>query len=73
MADEQQLDVRSLDITQRFSTIFAKLEDLPPGESLLLINDFEPVPLYAALDNRGYTYVSRQVSDVEWHIRITKR
>ena len=73
MAGEQQLDVRALDITQRFSAIFGKLDELAAGDSLLLINDFEPVPLFATLDNRGYTYISRQISGAEWQIRITKR
>lgn len=73
MAQEHMLDVRSVDITQRFSTIFGKLGELPAGDSLLLINDFEPVPLFGALDNRGFSYQSSQVSDVEWHIKITRR
>lgn len=73
MAQEHTLDVRSVDITQRFPTIFGKLGELPAGDTLLLINDFEPVPLFGALDNRGYSYQSRQVSEAEWHIKISKR
>ncbi|MDO8691143.1 MAG: DUF2249 domain-containing protein [Dehalococcoidia bacterium] len=73
MAKEHELDVRSLDITQRFSAIFGKLGELPEGDTLLLINDFEPVPLFAALDNQGYTCQSHQVNGAEWHVKITRR
>ncbi len=73
MAQEHQLDVRPLDFMARFSAIFGKLEELPPGDSLLLINDFEPVPLFGALDNRGYSYESQQVAETEWHIKISRR
>ncbi|MDP2662361.1 MAG: DUF2249 domain-containing protein [Dehalococcoidia bacterium] len=73
MSQEHELDVRSLDITQRFTAIFAKLGELPEGDTLLLINDFEPVPLFAALDNQGYNCQSLQVTDAEWHVKITRR
>ncbi len=73
MAKEHELDVRSLDMAQRFTAIFGKLEELPEGDTLLLINDFEPVPLFAALDNKGYACQSLQVNDVEWHVKITRR
>ena len=73
MGQDHELDVRSLAMTQRFSAIFGKLEELPEGDTLLLINDFEPVPLFAALDNKGYACQSLQVNEVDWHVKITRR
>ncbi len=72
MGQEHQLDVRPLMLPQRFSTIFAKLDELGAGDSLLLVNDFEPLPLFSELERRGYTYESRQTGATEWHIKICK-
>ncbi|MDP2727943.1 MAG: DUF2249 domain-containing protein [Dehalococcoidia bacterium] len=72
MAQEYRLDVRSLLIPQRFPTIFGKLGELAEGDSLLLINDFEPAPLFSELKSRGYSYESHQIGQSEWHIKIIK-
>ncbi|HLB12712.1 MAG TPA: DUF2249 domain-containing protein [Dehalococcoidia bacterium] len=72
MGQEHQLDVRPLTLPQRFSAIFAKLDELGAGDSLLLFNDFEPLPLFSELERRGYTYESRQTGETEWHIKIDK-
>jgi uncharacterized protein (DUF2249 family) len=68
-ATERRLDVRTID-GEPFGDIVAALSDLGPEETLLLINSFEPVPLYDVLEQRGFVYESTRVDDDEWHVRI---
>jgi len=73
MATEQRdgrtLDVREID-GEPFGEIMSTLDDLEEGESLKLVNSFEPVPLYDALSARGFTHETEQVDDDEWHVHI---
>ena len=66
---DRRLDVRTID-GEPFGDIVATLSDLGPEETLLLINSFEPVPLYDVLEQRGFVYETTQVADDEWHVRI---
>lgn len=66
---ERRLDARTID-GEPFGDIVAALSDLGSDETLLLINSFEPVPLYDVLQQRGFVHESTQVDDDEWHIRI---
>lgn len=66
---DQTLDARTID-GEPFGAIMAALEQLNAEESLLLINSFEPEPLYSVLEQRGFTYDSARVDDDEWHVRI---
>ena len=68
---QRTLDVRDID-GEPFGDIMAALDDLSPGESLLLVNSFEPEPLYPVLTNRGYAFESEQVDSNEWHIDIRR-
>lgn len=65
------LDVRTID-GEPFGEITAALSDLGPGETLVLINSFEPVPLYDVLEQRGFTHETIQVDDDEWRILIER-
>lgn len=69
---EQVLDVREVD-GEPFGDIMTALEDLNPSETLLLINSFEPVPLYDVLLERGFEHETTQVSEAEWHVEISYR
>lgn len=51
----RELDVREID-GEPFSDIVSSLADLPDGETLRLLVDFEPVPLYDVLEQRGFTF-----------------
>lgn len=64
-----ELDVRTID-GEPFGPITDALDDLGPGETLRLVNSFEPVPLYDVLDRRGFDHETTQVADDEWHVRI---
>jgi uncharacterized protein (DUF2249 family) len=66
---ERRLDARTID-GEPFGDIMATLSELGNEETLLLINSFEPVPLYDVLEERGFVYESTQADDDEWHVRI---
>lgn len=68
-AYESTLDARDID-GEPFGAIMESLAELSPGETLLLINSFEPVPLYDVLEERGFEYASEEVDADEWHIEI---
>ncbi|GAB3685094.1 hypothetical protein GCM10028857_14980 [Salinarchaeum chitinilyticum] len=66
-----RLDAREID-GEPFGAITAAMDDLAPGETLLLINSFEPVPLYDVLEQRGFDHETEHVDEDEWHVEITK-
>ncbi|SEL32638.1 Uncharacterized conserved protein [Haloferax larsenii] len=66
----ETLDAREID-GEPFSDIMRAIDGLGGGESVLLVNSFEPVPLYDVLDARGFDYETSQVADDEWHVTIT--
>jgi uncharacterized protein (DUF2249 family) len=66
---DETLDVRTID-GEPFEQIMESLESLGQDESLLLINSFEPEPLYNVLEQRGYEYDTEQKVANEWHVEI---
>lgn len=66
---DRRLDVRTLD-GEPFDDIVAALDDLPTDESLLLVNSFEPEPLYNVLEQRGFQYSTTNPEDGVWHVHI---
>ncbi|WP_416841337.1 DUF2249 domain-containing protein [Haloferax sp. DFSO52] len=66
------LDVRDIE-GEPFGPIMAAVDELGADEILLLINHFEPVPLYDVLEQRGYACTTERVADDEWHIKITSQ
>jgi len=68
---ERRLDVRDVD-GEPFGEITDALEELSADESLLLIQRFEPVPLYDVLERRGFTYETSNPADDEWHVVIER-
>ncbi|MFB6135452.1 MAG: DUF2249 domain-containing protein [Halobacteriaceae archaeon] len=73
MTDEDgvtELDAREID-GEPFPAIVAELEELGAGETLLLVNGFEPRPLYGVLEERGFDYETERVADDEWRVAIT--
>ncbi|WP_276272167.1 DUF2249 domain-containing protein [Haloarcula litorea] len=71
-ADRRRLDVREVE-GEPFGRIVSELGELDGDECLLLVNSFEPVPLYDVLDERGYDHETTQVADDEWHVEIRPR
>ena len=51
-----------------FEKIMAAVNELGPGETLLLINSFEPLPLYRVMAQNGFSHWAEQTADVDWKI-----
>lgn len=66
---DRELDAREVEGAP-FDDIVAALEALPEDETLLLINSFEPEPLYDVLDRRGFEYRTTQAAPEEWYVEI---
>lgn len=66
-----RLDVREID-GEPFGDIMSALEDLSSGETLVLINSFEPKPLYGVLEERGFEHEADNPAPDEWRIEISR-
>ncbi|MFQ3293824.1 MAG: hypothetical protein ACI8VE_000890 [Natrialbaceae archaeon] len=66
---DNRLDLRKID-GEPFGIIMDALDDLPGDESLLLINSFEPEPLYNVLQQRGFEYETSNPNAEEWYIMV---
>lgn len=67
-----KLDVRE-DLKQGrepFQKIMATVAALEPGEEFELIAPFEPVPLYAVLEQRGFDHETEAGDDGSWRVRF---
>jgi len=51
MNDLDELDVRTIPPPRKHPTIHARLESLPPGGTLTLLNDHDPRPLRFELEH----------------------
>ncbi|MDQ2903518.1 MAG: DUF2249 domain-containing protein [Ktedonobacteraceae bacterium] len=68
------LDVRS-DLErgdEPFVRIMEAAVPLKPGETLVIVAPFEPVPLYAVLGERGFSHETHCVASDEWVVRFTR-
>lgn len=68
---DRRLDVREID-GEPFADIVAELERLAPDETLLLVNSFEPEPLYGVLEERGFAYETTNPEPDCWHVAISQ-
>lgn len=68
---EYELDVRTIE-GEPFGEIMASLERLSGDDTLLLINSFEPKPLYTVLTNQGFEYEVVSGEGDEWRIAIRR-
>ncbi|NLF03955.1 MAG: DUF2249 domain-containing protein [Actinomycetales bacterium] len=69
------LDVRGLPREERHAQIFGTFGDLTPGESFILVNDHDPLPMRAKLEavhvgELGWEYLAQ--GPTVWRIQITK-
>ncbi|WP_348612832.1 DUF2249 domain-containing protein [Halobaculum rarum] len=63
------LDVRESD-SPPFERITSALGELDPDETLVIVNSFEPEPLYAELDRRGFAHRATQLGPDEWRVAV---
>ncbi|MFO1339396.1 MAG: DUF2249 domain-containing protein [Burkholderiaceae bacterium] len=74
--DTPALDVRRLPPQQRHATIFATFESLPPGGSLELHNDHDPMPLRAQFLAQWpgqFNWEYLEAGPALWRVRITRQ
>jgi uncharacterized protein (DUF2249 family) len=50
--------------------IDSAIATLAPGQSLVLLVPFEPIPLYAKLGKQGFLYQSKQLTDGTWRVEF---
>lgn len=70
-----ELDVR--DFHRRgeepFGAIMGALSRLGPEDVFVLINSFEPLPLYSVMAKKGFDHAAEQVAPDCWRITFTPR
>jgi uncharacterized protein (DUF2249 family) len=69
-----RLDVRD-DIRsgrEPFSKIMAAANSLRPGQKLLVVAPFEPVPLIQLLGNQGFEHAGRPIDSGDWEVLFSR-
>ena len=56
-----------------FGAIMSAVESLQPDQEFLLVNSFEPIPLYRVMEKRGFTHQTSEISADEWHIVFRRK
>ena len=69
-----ELDVRPYNERgdEPFTAIMSAMDSLKDNEQLLLINSFEPKPLYAVVRKRGFSHVTMDMGNDEWRILFVR-
>ncbi|WP_343315239.1 DUF2249 domain-containing protein [Brucella sp. BE17] len=66
----RELDVRPLlkDGVEPFQAIMGAIDTLAPGQSLLLIAPFKPVPLFAVMERKGFSAKPEPIGEGDWQV-----
>jgi uncharacterized protein (DUF2249 family) len=70
------IDARAIPPQQRHALIFGEIDALPPGASLLLLNDHDPVPLRRQLEHRApgaFDWSYLHADPGHFRVKITRR
>lgn len=51
-----------------FETIMTAVSALGPGEDLVVLAPFEPVPLEGVLSSQGFSYEPEDLGDGDWRV-----
>lgn len=51
-----------------FDAIMAAVAKLEPGEDLVVLAPFEPVPLEGVLSSQGFTYAAEALDGDDWRV-----
>jgi uncharacterized protein (DUF2249 family) len=65
------IDARGLEPPRPFELVMEALCDLAPGESLRLLLEREPHPLFRVLDRNGYRYRVQRLDTGTYEIDIS--
>ena len=71
---ERVLDVRP-DLEsggEPFVRIMEAVAFIKPGETLVIIAPFEPIPLYGVLGERGFSHETAMLAADEWVVRFSR-
>lgn len=74
-ASTNTIDVRQIPPRERHPLIFGRFHALQPGETLELVNDHDPRPLYYQLQAQSpgtFTWTYLQSGPEVWHVSIGK-
>lgn len=78
--EQRRNQMRELDVREEiaaggepFPRIMSAVKELGPGEGLLLIAPFEPVPLYSVLGEQGFQHEAEAHPDGSWHVTFRRR
>lgn len=76
LPDTKTLDVRIIPPREKHPTIFQTFEALEPGDSFILLNDHDPLPLrhqfqFEHEDEFEWTYLEQ--GPAVWRVEIAKR
>lgn len=74
-AQSVEIDVRTLPHGQRHEIIFAGLQHLEPGKSLVIVNDHDPRPLRYQTDSLWpgkFSWSYLEAGPVVWRVAITR-
>lgn len=55
-----------------FVRIMEAATALQPGQTLVLIAPFEPIPLYDVLGARGFSHETAKITNDEWIVRFAR-
>ncbi len=69
------LDVTVIEPRLKHPTVFARFDELKSGETLMLHNNHDPMPLYYQLvGERGeiFTWDYKEKGPIWWKVKITK-
>ncbi|HET9919017.1 MAG TPA: DUF2249 domain-containing protein [Ktedonobacteraceae bacterium] len=55
-----------------FVRIMEAASSITPGEKLVIVAPFEPVPLYAVLEARGFAHETEKVAADEWVVCFSR-
>jgi TusA-related sulfurtransferase len=72
VAREILVDARGLEPPEPFERVMEAICDMQPGDTVLMLLEREPHPLYRVLDRNGYAHQSSCRADGVFEIRITR-
>ncbi|MBB5700730.1 uncharacterized protein (DUF2249 family)/TusA-related sulfurtransferase [Ochrobactrum daejeonense] len=74
-ASQQQITPSELDVRpllakgqEPFQAIMTAVESLLPGQSLLLIAPFKPVPLFSVMEKKGFAANAEEIGGGDWQV-----
>ena len=75
MANERVLDVRETIKAggEPFDDIMQAVRELAPGEDLVLLAPFDPVPLYSVLGAQGFSHATEALPGGDFQVRFSRQ